>query len=193
MRLGPVSLCPHRTDGCTTSNTRADLLTERISFLHPAKDVACCSQKLHNITSLRQSVSHTNSSWLVLGTMFGASMYGGLHLLAWNAPFGASSLRLAWHVSGVLIASSLIAALISWPVVYIYRRLKQTLAPNLQTRRILMLYRRTAKTVGGFALFFYCVARIWLIIGCLVNVAHLSEGVFREPEWSRYIPHGGAG
>jgi hypothetical protein len=117
----------------------------------------------------------------MLGAMFGASMYGGLHLLAWNAPFGASSLRLAWHVSGVLIASSLIAALISWPVVYIYRRLKQTPAPNL------------AKTVSGFVLFFYCVARICLIVGCLVNVAHLSEGAFREPEWSRHIPHGGAG
>jgi hypothetical protein len=125
--------------------------------------------------------------------MFGASTYGGLHLLAWNAPFNGHGLKLAWHVSGILISSSLVAALVSWPVMYLYQWLEQTFESGPRARRILMLYRRTAETAGGFVLFFYGVARFWLVIGCLINLAHLSEGVFREPEWTRYIPHGGAG
>ena len=39
----------------------------------------------------------------------------------------------------------------------------------------------------------YVIARIYLIVECFISLAHLPPAVYREPEWSRYIPHFGSG
>jgi hypothetical protein len=47
-------------------------------------------------------------------------------------------------------------------------------------------------TFAGLALV-YVAARVYLMVECFLNIAHLSGQVFQEPRWSQCIPHFGAG
>lgn len=40
----------------------------------------------------------------------------------------------------------------------------------------------------GFILL-YCVARVYLVVECFINLAHLPDSAFQVPQWSQYMPH----
>jgi hypothetical protein len=40
----------------------------------------------------------------------------------------------------------------------------------------------------GFILL-YCVARVYLVVECFINLAHLPDSAFQVPQWSQYVPH----
>ena len=42
--------------------------------------------------------------------------------------------------------------------------------------------------VFGFILL-YCVARVYLVVECFINLAHLPDSAFQVPQWSQYMPH----
>jgi hypothetical protein len=46
------------------------------------------------------------SIWLWIGLSFASFIYGGLHLLAWNAPFPSRPQMLLWRISAVTVAVS---------------------------------------------------------------------------------------
>lgn len=35
----------------------------------------------------------------------------------------------------------------------------------------------------------YPVARVYLIVECFINLAHLPPAVYHQPYWSQFIPH----
>ena len=35
----------------------------------------------------------------------------------------------------------------------------------------------------------YVAARVFLVVECFVNFAHLPESAYMTPQWSRYVPH----
>ena len=35
----------------------------------------------------------------------------------------------------------------------------------------------------------YCLARVYLVVECFINLSHLPESVFQVPVWSQYVPH----
>jgi len=39
------------------------------------------------------------------------------------------------------------------------------------------------------AILSYCLARVYLVVECFINLSHLPESVFRVPVWSQYVPH----
>lgn len=49
------------------------------------------------------SVGYT---WTFFAFALAGVLYGGLHLLAWNAPFASATQNILWRVSGIVIAAS---------------------------------------------------------------------------------------
>jgi hypothetical protein len=39
----------------------------------------------------------------------------------------------------------------------------------------------------------YAAARVYLVVECFINLAHLPEAAYQQPRWSQYIAHVGAG
>jgi hypothetical protein len=39
------------------------------------------------------------------------------------------------------------------------------------------------------SILFYTVARVYLVVECFINVAHLPDGAYQVPRWAQYVPH----
>jgi hypothetical protein len=152
------------------------------------------------------SFDWTRSGWmspqilLSLGVLIAGSLYGGMHLLAWNGSFLIERERLLWRISGLIVASpilvlpliGIIALVMTWLVSGLYKcifgvRLWISNSPLLLA------------IIGITAIFYYAVllvyvaARACLVVECFIHVAHFPADVFKEPSWSRYMPHFGSG
>jgi hypothetical protein len=138
-------------------------------------------------------------STVVLGLSFAATVYGSLHLLAWNAPF-SSEIRLYWRASSIVIASALFYAVVCLGFARLIATTEDGELPSWLTA--------LNNTVGSWVIvplstlysFAYgCsmlavtlvnpMARMFLIVECFVNLTRLQDAVYKEPQWSQIIPH----
>jgi hypothetical protein len=161
----------------------------------------------------RRPKSLTPSTVLFTGLLLAGSLYGGIHLFAWNGPFPSGTERLLWRISCLIIASPvalvllLIVAIIAF---FVYWLLVEIIDIILPIKSILSwlyapihTFLETELGDGIFWLMFfgicgmlalvYAAARTYLVVECFINIAHLPDAVFQEPNWSQYIPHFGAG
>jgi len=157
------------------------------------------------------------------GLLLASSIYGGVHLLAWTGPFPNKTQRLLWQISCFIIAGPIgIAPLFCALIFSLYRGLwalslscdflvkhfsackgwrdafDAFLENNLEDSFILeSMYpdidHLAVKVLAYACGSIYAAARTYLIVECFINVAHLPDDVFREPTWSQYLPHFGAG
>lgn len=148
------------------------------------------------------------------------SLYGGLHIFAWNGPFTTTTERNLWRASCMIIAGplpvALAASLILAPVLrffflgrasfvafmeyYVYHSFDlvfELIEQGFRVARISHILSITAIlgsiAISCIAVMLYLAARVYLIVECFINLAHLLDAAFQEPEWSPYIPHFGAG
>ena len=137
----------------------------------------------------------TNLSITLMLTLAGG-LYGGLHLLAWNALFTSWSGQILWRASGILVAST---GLI-WPGImlknYILAGSLHDHSPSESPKwmQTLMTYLPaiTNAMVGLFVtiiLIAYILARGYLITECWMQVTRLPPAAYDLPEWARYYPH----
>lgn len=155
----------------------------------------------------RPAGSHVQEYFLLISTILGTGLYGGLHLLAWNSPFASEKLRLGWRLSAITIASPLPIFIVTTVIGHIVKFLYQTLVrPYLPSKRsdgwnqlvVAGFYFITTvcfflTTLVGFIVFpCYQFARIWLVVGCFINLNSLPKEVFKETDWGQMIPHFGA-
>lgn len=112
---------------------------------------------------------------------FTGLFYGGLHLIAWNAPFPNHIQRLLWRMSGIYLATSV-------PVLIIIMELieKSQLDALLSWVKV-MLFAFLLLTLS--AMFMYLFCRVYLVVECFLSLSHLPDSVFDVPQWSQYIPH----
>ena len=54
---------------------------------------------------------------------------------------------------------------------------------------LVVLTRLILDLVVAVAILVYCLARVYLVVECFINLSHLPESVFRVPVWSQYVPH----
>jgi hypothetical protein len=58
---------------------------------------------------------------------------------------------------------------------------------------ILMVSALTLKCLFDLAIMasilFYTVARVYLVVECFINIAHLPDGAYQVPRWAQYVPH----
>lgn len=121
-----------------------------------------------------------------------ALVYGGLHLVAWNAPFNTRIEGILLKISGISVASI-------GPVSIVYTGWHCGLAPYLRSHRfnestrLLIRFENITTWMGlllttGYLLL-YLFARVYLVVECFIEVAYLPESAFTTPVFTRYIPH----
>jgi hypothetical protein len=99
---------------------------------------------------------------------FTGLVYGGVHLLAWNAPL-ANEMQWLWLVSVVVVAAS-------GPVLFGLGILGKF------TGLVAFLLR-------PLALLVYFAASLYLVVECFIYSAFLPDLVYEKVEWSQYFPH----
>jgi len=138
-----------------------------------------------------------------LGFSFAGLVYGGLHLLAWDAPFPSHVEDKLWRSSGVLLASSgftcpfvlLVAKSFSGYEWVVRTSFWQDLKTHLGHR-----YKPLAEIVdpvremvacfplGAFAIA-YLAARGYLVVESFLQLVHLPDSAYALPGWPQYFPH----
>lgn len=147
-----------------------------------------------------------NELWF--GLAAAGSLYGGLHLVAWNAPFSSRLEEILWRLaaSSVTMTGLLFGPFIFWSQ---YPAANRGLAGLTNTRvegqRIRRCKDNRIKIWGEivlagivFLLMFtvmpllwltYVFSRVYLVVECFKNVANLPVGAYQVPQWSSYVPH----
>jgi hypothetical protein len=119
-------------------------------------------------------------------------MYGGLHLLAWNAPFNGRVQELLWNISGIAVISSGLS-LISF-IVLLYgedklRKRSQKSSGAGFIKALHWVVINVLKVLMFSFILFYLCARVYLVVECFISFAYLPDGVFQDLKWSGYFPH----
>ena len=117
-----------------------------------------------------------------LGFSAAALMYGGLHVLAWNAHFDSYIQQLLWRISASVVAGGL-------PVIFVAAILADKLDVESSTLQLADVIFLTFVFVGFLLLLAYTLARGYLVVECFINLAHLPAGVYDVPQWAAYFPH----
>ncbi|KAJ4368525.1 hypothetical protein N0V86_009430 [Didymella sp. IMI 355093] len=173
-------------EGTKLDSIWQDMFVDHASMIHaPGEDLKRFKR------SATSSWDPDNVLWFFL--MVAGAIYGGIHLLAWNGPFQTAQEQWLWRISGIIIASPVvivtalynaIAVLWSWHDDWPESKLK-TRAGKVGDVALGM-----AILVFGLV---YSAARVYVVVECFMNLAHLPPEVYQEPSWSRYIPHFSAG
>ena len=147
-----------------------------------------------------------NELWF--GLAAAGSLYGGLHLVAWNAPFSSRLEELLWRIaaSSVTFTGLLFGPFVLWSQLPAAKRgLAGLTNTRLEGQRIRQRKEGRIKvwieialagvvfllmsTVMPLLWLTYVFSRVYLVVECFKNVAHLPAGAFQMPQWSSYIPH----
>ncbi|KAL8721412.1 MAG: hypothetical protein Q9181_007707 [Wetmoreana brouardii] len=146
----------------------------------------------------------------VTGTLSGA-LYGGLHLVAWNATFPSRIEQALWRASAVCVACNGLQLGLGARVLSL-RAAKQALHEITTMSRpshsrpafTKEFYKNNAKLFVNvlWALLFmlsmlvlpilsfsYILARIFLVVESFRDLAFLPSGAFETPTWPAYLPH----
>ncbi|KAF2130159.1 hypothetical protein P153DRAFT_356795 [Dothidotthia symphoricarpi CBS 119687] len=158
--------------------------------------------------------AHRLDHVLKAGSMIIAIIYGGCHLLAWNGPFRTTAEKTVWLVSCFVIISPLPLTILFFALVALLLWVNDFWSfladKDFERCRIAKLSFKSVKLLRSQALWddrwiylsllfcsvsamCYIAARVYLIVECFINLAHLPDKVYEEPEWSQFLPHLGAG
>jgi hypothetical protein len=119
-----------------------------------------------------------------------AFVYGGLHLLAWNAPFQAPIHGWLWKTSSTIIACFWVSPYLaasawrSWWHIRIYRYNRRWLLCCAWSFPFLLLFMNTILYT-----LLYVFARVYLVVESFLSLAYLPESAMVTPNFSLYFPH----
>ena len=135
-------------------------------------------------------------------------MYGGLHALAWSSDFRTAFDKHLWRFAVVFIiafgpvAMIVIASLKTcFPEDFELLAIQESIEGSMQRSRdaanctSCCVQSGSLPSCGNWGHFslWICsievVARIILVVGCLIALFNSVPGVFEEPSWSAYFPH----
>jgi hypothetical protein len=130
-----------------------------------------------------------------IGFSVAGILYGGLHLLAWTAPFHSRTHAVLWRVTAVNIAASGVYCAAIW-VNCRFERLWDRRKRHLLSRPLRLAVGSVSAAVFVLllilfvlAILFYLFSRAFLVVECFMSLASLPPEVFQQPEWSSYFPH----
>jgi hypothetical protein len=172
------------------------------------REISSLSDRLRNFPRLD---GIRKGKELYIGLAITGFMYGGLHCLAWHAPFATRVETLLWRISSIAVMATfvLVLLLFSWKLrPAFWQDIDVAIDPSnsfwdsllnfdawpgwLQCLIVVpfevifvLLWDLTVVTVAAL----YCLARIYLVVECFINLSYLPESVYTVPVWSQYVPH----
>lgn len=123
-----------------------------------------------------------------LAAMSAASLvYGGLHLLAWNAPFHTPIHGLLWKISGIATASLGVILLL----VLIVCLMIDFVQANHGRRVVWLVCFATALLFLELLCItlLFVFARVYLVVESFLSLAYLPDSALTTPIFSLYFPH----
>ncbi|KAL9627315.1 MAG: hypothetical protein Q9164_007640, partial [Protoblastenia rupestris] len=141
-----------------------------------------------------------------IGSAIAGVGYGGLHLLAWNAPFQTSIEGILWRIAASSVAATpvVLAPVLLLPELRVLKegalevvRVVTRKPRKVGQKKVSGLWAKTALAVllvpllaiSPFLWFLYVLSRWYLLVECFRNVAYLPKGVYEGVDWPDYIPH----
>ncbi|KAK4694739.1 hypothetical protein P7C71_g2896, partial [Lecanoromycetidae sp. Uapishka_2] len=141
-----------------------------------------------------------------LGFAVAGLLYGGLHMLAWDAPFSSRAEQIIWRVaaSSVTVTPLLLTPLAMLVDKSALSKGASEVMKGLNGKKVKHYNFRSAEywgkfafviiivplvVVGPFLSFSYVLGRVYLVVECFKNVAYLPEAVFEDVSWPAYLPH----
>ncbi|KAH6619005.1 hypothetical protein C7974DRAFT_342103 [Boeremia exigua] len=135
------------------------------------------------------------------------SVYGLVHLIAWNGPFTTPIQRWMWRVSCLIIASPTVIVAFGFLALKLFDAVEYenwayvVFAPLWLLGKAFKAIFPEDSTQWNIAIFVllgvlgltYLAARVYLLVECFINISQLPPEVYQVPQWSQYIPHLGAG
>ncbi|KUJ16290.1 uncharacterized protein LY89DRAFT_719043 [Mollisia scopiformis] len=168
-------------------------------------------RNLPPITKLKQNVVRADPDfniegyrrgWFLvqLGFVSAGIIYGGLHALAWNAPFSSPAQQLVWRISSVLIMAIGVGAVvvvvlrqalmgISTGVASLFEGLPGGDCANVLGSMFSYLVYFSSLLLIALFLLAYVFARAYLVVECFINISHLPVGVYTVAQGANYIFH----
>ena len=182
----------------TTYNLEEDILRRQFTRSNLYDQDSRVKARIGNLIPLLGSRPH--EVWL--GFAVAGVLYGGLHMFAWDAPFESRAEKILWRVAA---SSVTVAPLLFAPVAILFG---QTLLGKGAEDLVKMLREHKGRrkvrfwAAGALAVLLvplfaltpflwlsYVLGRVYLVVECFKNVAHLPEGVFEDVDWPSYLPH----
>jgi hypothetical protein len=123
-----------------------------------------------------------------------SALYGSFHMLAWTAPFHTRTEKLLWQISASIIAGYGIAVHFIFLLLNISSHLSYRLTKLFREAIQERIYGPLAVCYPPTLLILlltlsYTFARVYLIVECFINLAHLSSEAYTQPSWATYVPH----
>jgi hypothetical protein len=148
----------------------------------------------------------------IAGILACNSVYGGVHLLAWRSHFPSIAEKYLWRTACFIIVfpfpitllvcfgSQLLVELLvlrsnedlEYPLLSHDRKG----SARRKARKIFLnryIVKPAAWVIGTVVVVSYIAARIYLVAESFRNLGYMPVEVYKEPEWSKYIPRFGAG
>lgn len=119
-------------------------------------------------------------------------LYGGLHVLAWNATFATDLQKGLWRLASLFVITFMPAS----TVVVLAEKLMFTMISarivgHTPTEGFYKLLYRFKVFIIFFllSLLAYLWARVYLVVECFISLFHSPIEVYDLPQWSAYVPH----
>lgn len=157
-------------------------------------------------TQFRGSTTLTENmdakKFLLIMLMLAGSIYGLLHLIAWNGPFTSLVQRWMWRGSCLIIASPTVIVMVGYFVLQIHAKfiwgdssrnweyvvfaplwipckIIGKIFPGESTQWEIAVY-----VILAILALIYLAARIFLLVECFINLSQLPPEVYQVPQWA---------
>ncbi|KAM0547470.1 hypothetical protein ACHAPJ_010343 [Fusarium lateritium] len=177
---------------------------EKKSILHLSDEVPQAIADSNNVATPAVESDVEIESWrLMLLAVAITSLYGGVHLTAWQWKFPSYAEEIMWKVSCLLIICELLTFFLLVPACLVLLSINDNLAKIIDDNMPKkwqsywisgkeLLYKCFSLCVGLVLYLMssaYAFARIFIIVESFISLRHAPVGVFLSPEWVELFPH----
>lgn len=122
----------------------------------------------------------------IAGITFASACYGSLHLIAWTSAFPSHTALILWRAASVTI---LVTGLFCVAIAALGAGLKwfhrHTLSEKNALKDTLV---QVLLCFLGLPITWYILCRTFIVVECVILLAHIPESALRVPTWAVYIP-----
>lgn len=151
------------------------------------------------------NVGHWEASWpLYIIFSVAGLLYGGLHLIAWDAHFNSEVEKILWRLSGLTITATGFVipglglqhllthrkrpSIVDWCPRWMHDTVLLDLI-NETLSFVLLISMSSYFVLMVILIPLYPLARVFLIVECFLDLSYLPQSAYMMPNWAQYMPH----